>query len=213
MAVHPWLSSRSVHRTRAGTVKRRASLRRRVEDHHELTATGFDCGAHLEARFEPGDPVDEPVGSSDGIALVRTVAHDLAPALSLGSIDRRQDHCGVRDQEIVGPLDDGLRAPLARVARTVRESFLSGPGALAPPCALRLGLSFGGPAVDARSSRVVDRHVRVDRLVAQPAPPAVLFADLTQTGHGRILTDSVLGTQSIVFGNHESLRSRRGTPL
>jgi hypothetical protein len=46
-----------------------------------------------------------------------------------------------------------------------------------------LGLLVGGAAVDAGTTRVVHRHVGVDRLVAHPASPTVTPRDVIEETH------------------------------
>src|SRR3546814_13695645 len=53
---------------------------------------------------------------------------------------------------------------------------------------LGLRLALGGAQVDARPAGVVDGHLGIHRLVAQPAAPPVLLADLVEPARRPHLT-------------------------
>src|SRR6478736_1302035 len=161
------------------------------QDHEVLPATGLDLRRELEFRLEPGDAVDEPRRGGIGVGAVGTAGDDLASTLALQPVDHRDDHGGVGDEQVVRPRNHRFDGALARVARPVGEALLPGSFSLALAGPLRLGLAFGGAAVDARAARIVDRHRRIDRLVAQPAPPAVDLTDLVEP-HDRTVSGTVV---------------------
>src|SRR3546814_6209578 len=105
-----------------------------------------------------------------------TARHDLAPSLALEPLHGRQDRRGVDDEEVLGPGDDGRDSTLAGVAGAMGQPLLAVVTAAALGLGLRLAL--GGAQVDARPAGVVDGHLGIHRLVAQPAAPPVLLADL-----------------------------------
>ncbi|GAA3989891.1 hypothetical protein GCM10022247_05640 [Allokutzneria multivorans] len=72
-----------------------------------------------------------------------------------------------------------------------------------------LGLAVGGTAVDAGPSRVVDRHVGVDRFVAHPAPPAVALGNVIEKTHPGKLACPAAALPSAVGMRATPARRRR----
>lgn len=154
----------------AGTVP----LRR--EHDEELPGGRFDAVLKIKTRFEARDAVDEPGSGLVRVFVGGAASHRFTAAFGYETLDACQDHPGVNDEKLVRPGDDRFNVALAGVAVAMGETF--GHGA-----ALLLGLLAGGASIDARTARVVDRDVRVHWLVAQPASPAVCFADLVKGAH------------------------------
>ncbi|BCJ40097.1 hypothetical protein GCM10010168_29550 [Actinoplanes ianthinogenes] len=63
-----------------------------------------------------------------------------------------------------------------------------------------LGLPVGGAAVDAGAARIVHRLVGVDRLVTDPAPPAVTCRNIFQKTHRTNLPPEFLSYRSDTTG-------------
>gem|GEM_PF-4762 len=151
------------------------------EDDEELTAAWFDPRVQVEAGFEARDPIDEPRTCSDRILFGGTAGHGLTTALVRQSSHARNDGSGVDDEKVVSPRNNRIVVAFAGVAVPVCE-------ALTEVDRLLLCLLLGDPCVDACASRVVWRHVRIDRLITQPASPAVTLTNFVDCAH----SDTVL---------------------
>src|SRR5690606_20140131 len=90
----------------------------------------------------------------------------------------RRDRCGVDDEQVGRPRHDRLHGSLARVAGAMGKTLSAGRGLLRP----------GEAEVDTGSEVGVDRGVRVDGLVTQPAAPRVPLAHHIEVAHVRTVT-------------------------
>lgn len=103
--------------------------------------------------------------------------HHNAPTLSLQALDAGDDRSRIDDEELRGPRHDGCDRSLACVARTVREPNLAGVSGA------RFTLGLRGDAVDTRTARIVDGHVRIDGFVTDPATPLIVRSYLVEPTH------------------------------
>ena len=114
---------------------------------------------------EPGQPVHQPVRACAGVRGARAAADHLPAALAFEPVDGGQQDGRVGDEKPVRPTDHRGDGALLGVAGAVGEPL---------DAALALGGLRGGEvAVDAGPAGVVHGLVGVDRLVADPAAPAV----------------------------------------
>src|SRR5664279_5758753 len=107
-------------------------------------------------------------------------ADDLPATLAFQPVDRGQQHRRIGDEEPVRPTDHRGHGALLGVACAMCEPFDAAPA----PGRLRRG----EVAVDAGTAGVVHRLVRVDRLVAAPATPAVTGAHVIESAHRSTLS-------------------------
>src|SRR5450755_2679048 len=109
------------------------------------------------------------------VCCAGAAADDLPSTRAFQPVDRGQQHRRIGDEKPVRPTDHRGHGALLGVACPVREPF----GAALAPGRLRRG----EVAVDAGTAGVVHRPVRVDRLVADPATPAVTGAHVIESTH------------------------------
>lgn len=141
------------------------------EDEEELATARFDICVDGQIGAKAGDAIDQPCRSSLAVLTGGTSSHHLAAAFALQAVDARENWGRVGDEEVGAPRDHRGDRALFGVAPAMGEPLVS------------LALAPGRQAVDARAAWVVDRHLRIDRLVTQPAAPAVRRAHLVETAH------------------------------
>ena len=133
----------------------------------------------VQAWRQPTQAIHQPLGRRDCIGFGWAATHCFAATLAGQPLGTGHDRGGVGNEQFLGPLNDGSNGALFGVASPVREPLTTEDrfGSFA------FGFALGGHAVNARTAIVVDRHVRVDGLIAEPAPPAIGFPNIVKPSH------------------------------
>lgn len=151
----------------------------RGEHHQVLSATGLNSRLHAKAWSQSTQTIDQPITSGDRIGLSRASTHCFAAAFSGQPLGAGDDHSGVGDKQVLGPRHDGSNGALLGIASSVSEAL----GTENRCRTFVFAFISAGHAVNARTAFVVDRHVRVDCFIAQPASPALGFPKIVKPTH------------------------------
>jgi hypothetical protein len=151
------------------------STARSSERDHELAAARFDTGGDREFRRQPAEPIDQPISGLIGVSAARAQGYDFASALTSQPLGDTDERSRLGDEQPRRPWHHCLDRASAGVAPAVGQTFSH--------AALALGGFGGHQPIDARPAAIVHRHLRIDRLVAELAPPAVPLSNLVEAAH------------------------------
>jgi len=170
----------------------------RSEHHKVLPAAGLNPRFHVKVWSQSTHAIHQPLSSGDCIGFGRASTHCFAAALSGQPLGTGNDDSRICNKQVRWPLNHGSNGALFGIASSVSEP-LTTKHRLWP---FAFGFVSATHAVNARTAIIVDRHFRVDRFIAQPAPPPVSFPNFVKPTH---LASSIL--RFGLFGpGHSGLR-------
>lgn len=151
----------------------------RSEYHKVLSAAGLNPRFHVKVWSQATHAIHQPLSSGDCIGFGRASTHCFAAALSGQPFGTGNDDSRICNKQVRWPLNHGSNGALFGIASSVSEP-LTTKHRFRP---FALGFVSATHAVNARTAIIVDRHFRVDRFIAQPAPPPVSFPNFVKPTH------------------------------